>query len=430
MSTSVSGGIASAASCWSSAVKPPMPRTTTGPKAGVVVDAHDELDARGHHRLHDRAAHRSLERFAHGEVRGADGIAVGQPEPNTADVGLVHQPGCDGLQRDREADRVPRAAMASAAEVTVVLRHDGDAGVRRARRTSRRVAPSPRGARRRVLGRPGSRRQRGRPRSASPCRPAVWRHSPSQAAWARAWAADSGYANVGTAAAPGDREHRGWVLEAEQARHHRDVRRRGRGAARRRPRSRGRGSRRARRRSRGARRSRPSRGASRPPARRRQRRRRRSRSTGFWTPPDGAERAQGSLQLGGELGDLEPGGDAGIGRNDAGAAAVAHHRDPSTGRDRLVREQRRHVEQLRERVDADDPGLAEERVDRGVGIGQRGGVGTGAACTGGAAAALERDDRLAARELPGDASELARVAERLEVEQHDVGRRDRRSSTA
>ena len=88
---------------------------------------------------------------------------------------------------------------------------------------------------------------------------------------------------------------------------------------------------------------------------------------------------------------------------------------------RLGPEHQRHVEQLVERVDPDDPGLAEQGVDGDVGAGHRGRVRRGGPDAGGRAAALHRDDRLAARDPPGDAAELAGVAERLEVQQHDVG---------
>ena len=81
----------------------------------------------------------------------------------------------------------------------------------------------------------------------------------------------------------------------------------------------------------------------------------------------------------------------------------------------------RHVEQLLERVDADDTGLAEQRVDGGLGAGQRGRVRCGCtrACVG--PSTLHRNDGLAARYAPGDAAERPGVAERLDVEQHDVG---------
>ena len=64
------------------------------------------------------------------------------------------------------------------------------------------------------------------------------------------------------------------------------------------------------------------------------------------------------------------------------------------------REQRRDVEQLLERRGADDAGLVEERVDRGLGAGQRGRVRARGPPARRGRAALQREDRLA----PGDAA--------------------------
>ena len=113
-----------------------------------------------------------------------------------------------------------------------------------------------------------------------------------------------------------------------------------------------------------------------------------------------------------------------------GPARVADDRDPPAGRERLVREHLRGVEQLLERVDADHAGLAEQRVDRDVGRRERGGVRRRGPAPGGGAAALHRDDRLRARDAPGEPRELARVPERLEVEEDHVGARGRPPSTA
>ena len=100
-----------------------------------------------------------------------------------------------------------------------------------------------------------------------------------------------------------------------------------------------------------------------------------------------------------ELGDLEPGARARVGREDARAARVADDRDPAPGGQRLVREHHRGREQLVERVDPDHAGLAEQRVDRDVGRGERGGVRRRGAAPGRRPPALHRDDRL--RRAPG-----------------------------
>ena len=135
------------------------------------------------------------------------------------------------------------------------------------------------------------------------------------------------------------------------------------------------------------------------------------------------ELVQGRLQVRRKLGDLETSRDAGVGSDDRGSTAVAHHRDSPAGRDRLVGEKRANVEELLERVDADHPGLAEEGVDDGVGIGQGRSVRTRAARAGWGPPTLEHDDRLPAGQSSGNVRELPGVAERLEVQEDDVGRR-------
>ena len=102
-------------------------------------------------------------------------------------------------------------------------------------------------------------------------------------------------------------------------------------------------------------------------------------------------------------------------------SGVADDGHAMSARQRLGAQHQRHVEQLVEGVDADDAGLAEQGVDGDVGAGHRRGVRRRRPYAGGRSTALHRDDRLAARDPPGDAGELARVAERLEVQQDHVG---------
>ena len=138
------------------------------------------------------------------------------------------------------------------------------------------------------------------------------------------------------------------------------------------------------------------------------------------------------LGLGGgiEHGNLEPCALAGIGREDAGTTTVRDDRDPTPGGQWLVHEDLRRVEQLGEGVDAGDAGLAEERVGSDVGGGQRGGVRRRGAGPGAAAAALHREDRLAVADATGQARELARVPERLEVQEDHASSPDRDPRTA
>ncbi len=133
---------------------------------------------------------------------------------------------------------------------------------------------------------------------------------------------------------------------------------------------------------------------------------------------EGAQRGLGRL---GQLRHLEPGGDTRIRREDARSASVRDDRHASTGWQRLMEHDCRGVEQLLERVDADHAGLGEERVDGVVGRSECSGVRRGAARTGGSAAALDRDDRLVARDATREARELARVPERLEIEEDHIG---------
>ena len=119
---------------------------------------------------------------------------------------------------------------------------------------------------------------------------------------------------------------------------------------------------------------------------------------------------------------LEPCRLARVGAQDAEPAGVGDDGHRSAGRQRLGGEHRRDVEQLAERVGADDARLVEQRVDRLLGAGQRRGVRARGADPRAAAAALHGQDRLAARHPPRDPAEAPRVAERLEVDQHELGR--------
>ena len=130
--------------------------------------------------------------------------------------------------------------------------------------------------------------------------------------------------------------------------------------------------------------------------------------------------ALASAPSGDLLVDHQPDGGGRVGGEQAEGVGVADDRDPATARQRLVGEQLRDVEHLVERVDLDDAGLLEHRVD---GLLRRGDLADGVAHRHAlaVAAGADRDDRLAAGDAAGDAGELARVADRLEVEQHDLG---------
>ena len=123
--------------------------------------------------------------------------------------------------------------------------------------------------------------------------------------------------------------------------------------------------------------------------------------------------------------DPQPAGSAGVRADDPRPAGVGDDGDPVAGRERLVGQQRGHVEELAHRVGADDAGVSEHRVDGRVAGGeQRPRVRGRGALARRRAPRLHRHDGLVPGNVPGEAAELARVAERLEVEQDDVGRRD------
>ena len=118
---------------------------------------------------------------------------------------------------------------------------------------------------------------------------------------------------------------------------------------------------------------------------------------------------------------LEPGGLAGVRGEDAEPAGIRDERHAAPVRHGLRGEQRRDVDQLVERPRPDDARLAEECVDGDVRAGECRRVRTGCAAAGARRPALQREDRLAAREPARDAGERAWVAERLEVEDDHLG---------
>ena len=123
-----------------------------------------------------------------------------------------------------------------------------------------------------------------------------------------------------------------------------------------------------------------------------------------------------------ELLDAEPGTRARVGGEDARSTGVADDRDSRPARNRLRGQHLGGVEQLLERVDADHarPGGTARRRRHPTTRARRC-ASDAARLPAARAAALHRDDRLAPRDTPRDPRELARVPERLEVEQDHVG---------
>ena len=132
--------------------------------------------------------------------------------------------------------------------------------------------------------------------------------------------------------------------------------------------------------------------------------------------------------LGGRLGvqrdllvDDQADGRGGVRGEQAEGVRVADDRDPAAARQRLVGEQLGDVEHVVQRVDLDHAGLPEHRVH---GLRRRRDLADRVTHrhTLRRPPGPDRDDRLAQRDPAGDPRELARVADRLEVHHHDLGR--------
>ena len=140
-------------------------------------------------------------------------------------------------------------------------------------------------------------------------------------------------------------------------------------------------------------------------------------STGFATlASDGSSSASRDADSSESVGKLQPRGLARVGRQDPEAAGVRQDGDAPAERERLRGEEHRDVDELLEALGPDHTRLVEERVDRGVRARERGRVRSCRLRSRGRPPALEREDRLRARDAARDARELARVAERFEVE--------------
>ena len=99
---------------------------------------------------------------------------------------------------------------------------------------------------------------------------------------------------------------------------------------------------------------------------------------------------------------------------------VAEDRHPRTGRERLACQQKPRVDQLRDRVHPDDPGLPQQRRHRRVRQ-PRGAHGVPLGCGAAVPCALDDDEWLRRRRAPREARELPRVPDGFEVHERDVG---------
>ena len=135
------------------------------------------------------------------------------------------------------------------------------------------------------------------------------------------------------------------------------------------------------------------------------------------------ELRESRARLFGERRQGETGRFAGVGAHDPEPAGVRQHSHAAAAWRRLRGEQRRDVGEFLERAGADDAGLVEERINRYVGAGEGCCVRTGGASAAWGLAALDGENRLAPCHAAGEPGELARVAERLHVQQNHLGER-------
>ena len=143
----------------------------------------------------------------------------------------------------------------------------------------------------------------------------------------------------------------------------------------------------------------------------------------------GSRAASRSRVSSASCGSSRPAAGARVGAEDPETAGVRQHGDPAAARQRLAREQHRDVGELLQRVGADHSRLLEESLDGGRRACECGRVRTGGALAGRRPSALHRQDRLLPRNAPRDPRELARVAERLQVEEDEIACSGRPPST-
>ena len=132
----------------------------------------------------------------------------------------------------------------------------------------------------------------------------------------------------------------------------------------------------------------------------------------------GVERLHG---LGRQFGYFAAVGNQRVGGEHAGAACVGDHHEPRTPRQGLLREQFRHVEDVRDVVDAEDAGAPKNRVEDLVGACEHARVRQRGPRRGVAAPRLDHNDRLAARHFLRRRQERPRVVERLHVDDDRIG---------
>ena len=136
-----------------------------------------------------------------------------------------------------------------------------------------------------------------------------------------------------------------------------------------------------------------------------------------------AIRARSSVAASSKFRQFEPGGLAGVGAEDRRAAGVGDHADPGAARQWLRRRERGCIKELAQGLDPDDAGVREQNINTCTGARDRGpGVRGDRASAHTRAPGMHGEHRLVGGQASRDASKVPRVAKRLEIEQHDVGR--------
>ena len=131
--------------------------------------------------------------------------------------------------------------------------------------------------------------------------------------------------------------------------------------------------------------------------------------------------AQRRLDVVGQFRHQQPGCLAGVGDQDAGAAAVGEHRDPPSRGYRLSGQHRGDIEHVFQGAGPDHSGLVEQRLDRHLAGRHRGGVRGCRPAPGTGAAGLHHHDGLVPGDAPGGPGEPAGVGHRFQVGQDEVG---------
>ncbi len=125
--------------------------------------------------------------------------------------------------------------------------------------------------------------------------------------------------------------------------------------------------------------------------------------------------------LGGEFGEFESLGLAGVGEEDRRTAGVRDDAHARARGERLSREQCGDVEHGFQGVGAEDSRLLEEGIDGNVHAGEGGRVARRGPSSGGRSAGLHGDDGFFSHDAGRDSAEFAGISEALEVQKDYVG---------